>query len=985
MKITKKIFCFAVLLLCTAVISVNSLYAQRTNGEISGVVKDQSTQEILPYAVVNVKGTSLYSVTDPDGVFRLTGLSAGEITLQITFIGYAAQEVAVSLNAGERKTIEILMSDAYNALGEVVVSAQRMGQSAAINQRLNSDALVNVVSKDAIRELPDINAAEAIGRLPGTSLTRSGGEGAKVIIRGLDPKFASVSINGISQPATDLNDRSVDLSYISPEMLSGIEVFKSPTADMDADAIAGSVNLVISKASDRPLNQFRIYGGYNGLSEKFNNFRASWDFSRRFMDKKLGVMAQASYDQKDRSAHQINRGINRPDNSKPEDMYFNSLELRKFDRTTKRYGVSAFVDYQFNNAGIYLNNIFNASPRVNFEQREVYNNNRNVDHSLILNENKNYSINTSLGGNFKLPMMKIDWNLTRVQTDSYNPMDFTMNFTGTNMLAQNDKNGDPITWSRINPGEDQKWIEYLNLPDGALEKESTYRGGNFTPDTMRQVNYIAKVDIEIPFQINDKLSGIFKFGGKYQTENRKRSGLSYQPYPFDVQAAARDVWVANDPRNLEMSSTNFFLMSNFYDMNGADIMKGDYHMYSSMPESVIRDWYKYHMNVGNIYEAEYANVPQDKVDRWYETLERIGAAYVMLKLNYGNFLTFVPGLRYEHSSNEYSGIVSTLSNFPSMAGFWYDRTVSRSYGELLPSLHLKIKPVDWMDLRLSTVKTLTRPNYNWLLPRVKYDAANYVINRGNPDLKHATSWNYDASITIYTGKFGLMSFGGYVKNISNMFYQTRGTLTPEDAEKLDIGLPAVSFQTNENYINLDDSWVRGLEFEYNTHFNFLPSPFNRFLLGFNVTRLWSGTYYLLWNELYSLQLVRGRPSLEVDHDRSYYEKMEDRMPTQVDWTSNAWLGFEFKGFSTRVSMSYQGTRLNNISTENRSPAYNSYTGSALRFDFTAKYKINNLFSVLLNLNNLTNTKDFNYAYIQKFKTMESLYGMTGELGFQINL
>jgi len=294
MKILKKIFCYAVLLLCTALVSLNSVYAQRATGEISGVVKDQSTQEILPYAVVNLKGTSIYSVTDPNGLFRLTGLSAGEITLQITFIGYAAQDVVVSLNQGERKTIEILMSDAYNALGEVVVSAQRMGQNAAINQRLNSDALVNVVSKDAIRELPDVTAAEAIGRLSGVSLTRNGGEGAKVLLRGLDASFTNVSINGIKQPSTDNNDRSVDLSNISPEMLSGIEIFKSPTADMDGDAIAGTVNLVISKAPDLPKNMIRIYGGYNDLNSTFGDFKASWDFSQRFMDKKLGLMAQAS-------------------------------------------------------------------------------------------------------------------------------------------------------------------------------------------------------------------------------------------------------------------------------------------------------------------------------------------------------------------------------------------------------------------------------------------------------------------------------------------------------------------------------------------------------------------------------------------------------------------------------------------------------------------------------------------------------------------
>jgi len=420
---------------------VNSIYAQRTSGEISGVVKDKSTQETLPYAVVLIKGTQVNAVTDQNGLFRFINLEPGDYTLQVSFLGYAKQEMPVSLSSGERKNIEIIMSEALVSLGEVTVSAQRMGQNAAINQRLNSDALVNVVSKDAIRELPDINAAEAIGRLPGVSLTRSGGEGSKVILRGLDPKFTSVSINGISQPATDLAsgaDRSVDLSNISPEMLSGIEVYKSPTADMDGDAIAGVVNLVISKAPDIYKNQFRVYGGYNGLTKLFGDFKASWDFSKRFFDKKFGVMAQANYDRKDRSSNGINQGYYVPDASDPETMYISSVTLTDIKQTTKRYGVSAFLDYQFDNASIYLNNIYNASPRVAYSQTEAFDrSNGQITHDLNLTEQNTISINSSLGGNIKLPMMKIDWNLTRVQTHVNNPYDMGLQFQQRSLLDPN--------------------------------------------------------------------------------------------------------------------------------------------------------------------------------------------------------------------------------------------------------------------------------------------------------------------------------------------------------------------------------------------------------------------------------------------------------------------------------------------------------------------------------------------------------------------
>ena len=74
----------------------------------------------------------------------------------------------------------------------VVVSAQREGQMAAINQQINSISIKNIVSADKIEELPESNAAEAVGRLPGVSLQREGGEGNKVVIRGLAPKYNKV-------------------------------------------------------------------------------------------------------------------------------------------------------------------------------------------------------------------------------------------------------------------------------------------------------------------------------------------------------------------------------------------------------------------------------------------------------------------------------------------------------------------------------------------------------------------------------------------------------------------------------------------------------------------------------------------------------------------------------------------------------------------------------------------------------------------------
>ena len=131
---------------------------------------------------------------------------------------------------------------------EVTAYGQARGQVAAIHQQLNAKGISNVVSGEKLKELPDVNVAEAIGRLPGLMVERNRGEGQKIIIRGLAPKYNTISIGGHMAPSTSPDDRSTDLNMISPEILGGVEVLKANTADMDADGLGGTVNLTLREA-----------------------------------------------------------------------------------------------------------------------------------------------------------------------------------------------------------------------------------------------------------------------------------------------------------------------------------------------------------------------------------------------------------------------------------------------------------------------------------------------------------------------------------------------------------------------------------------------------------------------------------------------------------------------------------------------------------------------------------------------------------------
>lgn len=200
-------------------------------GKIEGSIIDSQSKDPLPGANVYLEGTTLGAATDIKGKFVISQVPSGNYNLVVRYLGYREKSLQVSTKEGETLKLEAIKLDFQIIEGEAItVTAQAEGQIAAINQQLTSNTIANIVSQARIRELPDVNAAESIGRLPGVAIQRSGGEATKVSIRGLSPKYNTVTINGVRVPATGGDDRSVDLSLISSNILDGIEVKKAPTS-----------------------------------------------------------------------------------------------------------------------------------------------------------------------------------------------------------------------------------------------------------------------------------------------------------------------------------------------------------------------------------------------------------------------------------------------------------------------------------------------------------------------------------------------------------------------------------------------------------------------------------------------------------------------------------------------------------------------------------------------------------------------------------
>ncbi|MCB0745593.1 MAG: carboxypeptidase-like regulatory domain-containing protein, partial [Ignavibacteriae bacterium] len=337
----------------------NSIYSQE-KGNISGKVTDASNNDPLYGTNVFVQNTAIGAATDIDGNYKISNVTPGKYNIVYSYLGFKTKIIEVTVIAG--RTVESDVKLELDAItgDEVIVTGLLQGQAAAINQQVNSNTIVNVVSKDKIDELPDANVAESIGRLPGISLQRDAGEGSKVVVRGLSPRFNSITVNGERIPATDPNDRSVDLSMISQDILSGIEVFKALTPDKDADAIGGTINLITKNAPENFQLNVLAQGGYNNHESDFGQYKTSLSASNRFFDNKLGVLATASAQRANRSSDLLNADYTDNGAQIPV-ISVDNLNLTDRIETRDRYSAGLNFDYAFKNGSIRLNNIFSRT------------------------------------------------------------------------------------------------------------------------------------------------------------------------------------------------------------------------------------------------------------------------------------------------------------------------------------------------------------------------------------------------------------------------------------------------------------------------------------------------------------------------------------------------------------------------------------------------------------------------------------------------
>ncbi|MEM5552662.1 TonB-dependent receptor [Pseudoalteromonas neustonica] len=184
---------------------------------------------------------------------------------------------------------------AKNDVEVIEVKGFRGSVVESINTKRFSSEVVESISAEDIGKLPDSSIAESIARLPGLTAQRLDGRASRVSVRGFSENESATTFNGREQVSIGDN-RGVEFDLYPSEIMSGVTVYKTPSASLDAEGIAG----VIDMQTVKPLSKGERVIMFNGQLEqtgfeKLNpdgddqGFRGTVSYIDQFADDTIGV------------------------------------------------------------------------------------------------------------------------------------------------------------------------------------------------------------------------------------------------------------------------------------------------------------------------------------------------------------------------------------------------------------------------------------------------------------------------------------------------------------------------------------------------------------------------------------------------------------------------------------------------------------------------------------------------------------------------
>ncbi len=707
----------------------------------------------------------------------------------------------------------------------VVVTGMRASLQSARNRKRNGDAISDSIVADDIGKLPDQNIAEAAQRIPGIQLGRNKGEGASIQIRGLGQN--KIVLNGLEMfgAGGEYNGRSFGLEDLPADVLAGIDVNKSSSADEIEGGLGGYVNI-------RTRQPFDFRGRAATVSAKATNYRMAGGFgdktkgqvSALFSDRwktgvgDMGFLVNAAHTESayGLAENEVERTEVIPNHAGSGKSVTLPIGLftgnghhgdRKRDTVIASYqwridsGLSVFanyvgIDYLLRN-NFQTARFYHGTPTTSFTtwgdtnadgsdnlKSGTFTNNALTDVSVIGDEHRKSTL-FDLGGKWSdggplTVRARLAHNETSVVNTLY---EWGINATIPSMtMTMNDGAPTGLAIGGIdldNPGNYHP--NYLL----AIHLDGTQRNTAGTLDATYRFDGGIVHSLDVGLRANDYTRHSFGFVNFYCID-----GCSSGRTLATVDPALLHQVPAAESRNV-----------------------GPYWTYTTAAvrgQAALRTLY-------GLPASEANTRDQDQINR-----EKTLALY--LKANYefalaGRPVTGNVGVRAIETK------LHGESYGANAAGTLELQARDSTRHDVLPSFNANIALGDSVNLRLGASKTLAPVNFGYMAAattitnQVQHDA-----RAGNPDLQPFTSKNLDVSLEHYFGRNGMAFLGAFHKTVDG-FIQTVAEQRVIDGETYNVS----TFKSSGT------SKIQGFETGYQQFFDMLPAPFDGLGLQANYT------------------------------------------------------------------------------------------------------------------------------------------------------
>lgn len=898
-------------------------------GSLQGRVRDASEGLPLQGAIIRVEGTNYEARTGQDGTYRLPSLPAGSHEIRVSYVGYDSQTVTVDVTAGARDRLDVELPATVHLEGMVVVG-YRGAQSRALSQQRASDNIINVVSADTLGDFPDVSVAESVARIAGVAVTRHRGDADAAVIRGGNPAWTRVSVDGMEMPSAG-EGRSVALGQMTSEVINAVEVTKAPTPDMDADAIGGTINIVTRGALTSPsIFSAKASGGYSELGSR-NNYDAAVGAAYVFGDvHEHGVMMSLSQSQVDRMMNNVENSFTDVDGVWLSDGNI----IKDYDIIRTRSAFELRYDFMSASEDTHL---YIGYTRSDYKADE--------DRTDIRFEMRNGFAD---GSTYE----QGTWNGTRVRagwTDRHdrNVQDLIrfggshdfgrvlVDFGGSYGLAENVRKPGRQSWEYRADFPLAMNYDYSNPNFPVLTFADTGEvpriGTNIDPDdvpfrhgsnTLRErfqeeTNIQLMANASMPFDLGDYQAQM-KFGAKYVSRDRSND-------------ENRLTVVADGPAMREI--LDFSTPSNNYG----------------------RFPYGYRFD-RTAAQARVATVTvEEDIRRQYESdfdiSENVYAGYAMSTIDFGA-MRLVGGVRVEHTETTSEGFRS-LDNWATIPE---QTRATNSYTNYFPSLHARYDIGENMVARAAYSTGISRAGFSNLRPTVVVNEISQSLSTGSPDLEPALSQAFDLMLEYYMGPIGVISGGVFSKRIEGVHFGFNRFAEPGEVFNGFV-VPGDGWRVSTTVNSERSATINGAEISWDQALTFLPAPFDGLGVFANYT----------------------------------YTDSKGRLPgtgesvplgEQPQDTVNLAVYYEAAGFSTRLAYNYQSSRVRNFG-DGRPESFLLWDDRSI-LDLTARYRFNENFQIFLEASNLTDSRQARFIGVPTRVDELEEFGRQYMVGVRVN-